>query len=693
MKRLVVLIGVQQPGGGLDALQSIGKCLADMRNWALSQGIASDDIKIFTDVPEFLPASAPVLSIDDIYNWIDRRAREWQPADQLLIYFSGHGMLVGGSTLWLLPQAPDKAWEAVNLDSSKELAIWSRFGHVVFIGDCCSTVADNEQFDMVKGAPILRNIPPQQRTTDKPVDILRAARPGKTSLEATINGVKVSPYTVQLVTALGGTPAKILEPEMPNATMPVVLRIRKLADALKVSVNEYMRANGIVPPGPPLDSVVSTTQWIALFPQLPAPPQPPRFQPPQGSLAPNPSGAVPGNGTGMPIGPGASNPSLPAGKINSENAIVQPKELDAISLTLENSFEPRSPITSLDKDLTEIANGSLSEVIGDAWSSEIPDGYHYETECGFYVKGTSVISAVSRPGVACSRLSPQEVRVNPAVMELVSIEFEGGGGVMLPAIAHQIGFLYVKQGRLASLSYEPSGHGDPNRKSAYRREFERKSSQVRNFRDALLSVVTGGDVSFTNIEPKTLINVLKEINYGGTVDFSSILSMSYLAYASQQSKRAIPLLAAYSQNRFGFVPFDFKVLLILAKTALQDNFQFSPPFPLLTKGWSLLQATDESLPEDLVDLPEHYCNAAWTHFDASGVALCRSYLEHQEQNIIRSQGGMPSFEEAEPADTVEMVDASLPFKDAAEIVSHDHAIWNALTGEDDDEEQEQVTME
>jgi len=32
MKRLVVLIGVRQPGGGLDELKSIKKCLEDMRD-------------------------------------------------------------------------------------------------------------------------------------------------------------------------------------------------------------------------------------------------------------------------------------------------------------------------------------------------------------------------------------------------------------------------------------------------------------------------------------------------------------------------------------------------------------------------------------------------------------------------------------------------------------------------------------
>ena len=89
MRRLVVLIGVRQPGGGLGELKSIEKCLEDMREWALSQQIPRSDIKIFTDVPSLVEADDPrPLSLAHIYDWISARAKEPQPADQLVIYFS-----------------------------------------------------------------------------------------------------------------------------------------------------------------------------------------------------------------------------------------------------------------------------------------------------------------------------------------------------------------------------------------------------------------------------------------------------------------------------------------------------------------------------------------------------------------------------------------------------------------------------
>jgi hypothetical protein len=345
---------------------------------------------------------------------------------------------------------------------------------------------------------------------------------------------------------------------------------------------------------------------------------------------------------------------------------------------LEDSFRPPSIIASLDQELNGIASGSLSEVRGDNWSSKTPEVDDYEMACGFHISGTSVVSAVSRAEVACSVLSAQEVRVDSELMELVSIEFEGGGGVMVPAIAGQIGFLHVERGRVASLAYEPSDNVDPDRKSAYRQEFEQKSSQVRNLRDMLLNIVTGGDLIFTNVEPATLVNVLKETNFGASVDFSSILLMAYIAYASRQSKRAIPFLAGYMQNRFGFVPFDLKILLTLSRAETQANLQFAPPFPMLTLGWSFLKATHESLPADLVGLPQHYRNASWTQFDSSGLALCRSYLEPHQESRAGGNCGRKFFEVTELGKIVKVVDTSLWFEHLAGTDSHQNASSQVL---------------
>jgi hypothetical protein len=286
LKRLVVLIGVRQPGGDLPALESIAKCLTDMRDWALvSQNIDDNDIKIFTDVPELLKKGASPATIGGIVDWIRSREQDWVPADQLLIYFTGHGMSSGGVGVWLLPGAPGKTWEAINLASSKQIAEWTRFGHVVFIGDCCATVANTGQFDKVTGSPALYNAPEEEQTKKKPVDTLLAAKPGQASFEVKIQGTPLSPYTVQLVQALRGTPADILESELPNKTTPLVLRIRKLAAELQVSVNTFLRGNGIARQLFPVETLEATSEWISSFQDLPPQPEPPP-PPPTGPTPP-----------------------------------------------------------------------------------------------------------------------------------------------------------------------------------------------------------------------------------------------------------------------------------------------------------------------------------------------------------------------------------------------------------------------
>ena len=618
MKRLVVLIGVRRPGGGLEELESIEKCLGDMRDWALRQNIPRGDIKIFTDIPELIePGDRPPLSINDIFSWIDARAKKPEPADQLLIYFSGHGTLHGGAQLWLLPQAPGKTWEAVDLGVSSIHAAWGRFKHVVFIGDCCAVVLGDAQFSFVEGTTILEN--PRARIRKQTVDVLLAARPGEASLELAINGVSVSPYTVQLLQALGGTPTTILEPQTPGVAAPLVLRVRNLAKELQTSVNRFLRAHNVVPPGSPVDDVVSITEWIALFPSLPLSPQPPIELPPSPSRGPVP--------------PGPIDFVLGADARSRSSALAPPTVGDQGGRT-ENALT-----LNLDQGLRKIANGSLVEVPGVNWSSLIPDGYHYETKCGFFISGSSVRTAESRPDVECTVINEREIRIDPKNVELVVIEFKGREGIMIPAIPGQIGFIHVENGRVASVAYEASGHADIAHKSAFSPTFEAKSQRIRNLRNLLLNVVTGGDLSFTKVNPRTLARVITAIPYGQKIDFATLLYLGYVAYASDFPNAAISAVARAMQNQFGFVPLDLKILLSLAQTEPDEDFQFAPPFPLLTLGWSFLKATHEQLQEEFAQLTGHHRNTPWTHLDSFGVGLCQAYLVRQTTSGTSGQGG------------------------------------------------------
>jgi hypothetical protein len=188
-----------------------------------------------------------------------------------------------------------------------------------------------------------------------------------------------------------------------------------------------------------------------------------------------------------------------------------------------------------------------------------------------------------------------------------------------------------------------------------------------------------------------VVNVLDETNYGSSLDFSSILYMAYLAYGSQSTRPAIASLAGYSQHRFGFVPFDLKILLDLSQIEIPERVDFEPPFPLLTQGWFLLQATHEELPRGLAELPDHYRNAAWTHFDAAGLALCRAYLEEEQTRTGSQSGGGNIIKPAEvaPARIVEAVDNSAWFEQAATFDAY-HVEAQA-SARDDDEQQEMTT--
>jgi len=65
----------------------------------------------------------------------------------------------------------------------------------------------------------------------------------------------------------------------------------------------------------------------------------------------------------------------------------------------------------------------------------------------------------------------------------------------------------------------------------------------------------------------------------GKIDFSTLLYLAYVAYASKLAKPAIVPLANYMQSKFGFVPFDLKILLSLARLEPRNDLQFAPPFP------------------------------------------------------------------------------------------------------------------
>jgi hypothetical protein len=120
MQRAAVLIGVSKTGN-LPELQAVQSGIGGMRSWAATQGIEGDRLVVLTDQAGKVRAHQIVDAIE--------RLVEPRSLDQLVIYFSGHGVHNRGD-YWLLSDAPGKAGEAVNVEGSIQLARYCGVGHV-----------------------------------------------------------------------------------------------------------------------------------------------------------------------------------------------------------------------------------------------------------------------------------------------------------------------------------------------------------------------------------------------------------------------------------------------------------------------------------------------------------------------------------------------------------------------------------
>src|SRR5262249_36100436 len=104
---------------------------------------------------------------------------------RLVVYFSGHGFLVGTSEFWLLSRAPSNPNEAINVAGSVEAARDCGIPHVVFISDACRSTTDSLGTQSVRGYQIF----PGQRVIRDPraeVDRFYATLPGDPALEVPV---------------------------------------------------------------------------------------------------------------------------------------------------------------------------------------------------------------------------------------------------------------------------------------------------------------------------------------------------------------------------------------------------------------------------------------------------------------------------------------------------------------------------
>lgn len=199
MARGVVLIGVARTGGRFPELPAVPGAVAAVRDWARAQGVPDDLVLTFGDADGGTVTTGDVLA--GVRGLLDRG-----DVDQLVVYFSGHGINTGNAEFWLLPGAPEDGSQAVNISLTSWYAERLPVRHVVLVSDACRTAASTVQELSIQGVAVVPNLPPHGPAAA--VDVFYACALGDPAYEvkdpATSGAAYQALFTTVLVGALRG---------------------------------------------------------------------------------------------------------------------------------------------------------------------------------------------------------------------------------------------------------------------------------------------------------------------------------------------------------------------------------------------------------------------------------------------------------------------------------------------------------
>ncbi|NKY12009.1 caspase family protein, partial [Cellulomonas hominis] len=199
MARAMVLVGVARTGGRFPELRAVPGAVAAVRDWALAQGVPADLLLTYADADGGAVDAGAVLA--GVRGLLDRG-----DVEQLVLYFSGHGINTGSSEFWLLPGAPEDGGQAVNVSLTAWYAERLPVRHVVLVSDACRTAATSTQELAIQGTAVVPNLPP--RGPAAAVDVFYACALGDPAYELTDPAAAGEAYravfTSALVAALRG---------------------------------------------------------------------------------------------------------------------------------------------------------------------------------------------------------------------------------------------------------------------------------------------------------------------------------------------------------------------------------------------------------------------------------------------------------------------------------------------------------
>ena len=560
----------------MNPLRAAAKGARDFSKWAKRQGC---DTKLLVD------STKSKVRLSDVFEAVTERV-DARVYDQLIVYFSGHGILLAPeSECWLLSGAPSNPNEAVNLSGSVAEARNAGIPHVIFVSDACRSSVAGPPLSAITGGVIFPNR--GFGSADTEVDVLYAATPGNPAYEVPVaeaakrwGGI----FTNSLLAAVASPEPDWVEPLDDAGTRLEVVTTRTLRTHLAAIVPAELSAVSIKLIQEPVIRV--ETAWPKFFATVDSA-APPRAVRPNGQ--------------------------------RRRRVSPEPPELRLSNLG--------------DTSVSEISVGTAVGVTGQpelAFRSDIArlrqtrGRDHYETETGFTLFGVESAKAdaktwraqVFREGPG----QPIHVRLLPPAKPVrassIVFEFDGKTGTALPVLRGLVGTVVVEDGRVTSVNYVPSSNN-------WRyQQYKNREEELERMKAVAAVAALNGSFVAADLPAGELA---RQIRTAKGIDPTMGLYAAY-AYAQVGNyKEAYSVFRHMKRDEELPVPFDVVMLAGRFESAGGGGAHplYAPFTPMLAQGWSLLTERDRLHKPIHQKLRRHLIPSLWTTFNKRGVVLAR----------------------------------------------------------------------
>jgi hypothetical protein len=585
-KRAAICIGVNR-AEGMTTLLAAAKGARDFADWATTQGcdvtlLVDDNGQEIFSVQLFKAVQAVVEA--GIY-------------EQLIIYFSGHGILLApGTEYWLLSGAPQNPNEAVNLLRSVEDARNAGIPHVIFFSDACRSAVAGAPLNGVVGGSIFPNRSVSAQSGE--VDVFFATRPGDPAWEvpeAEATQRYWGLFTDCLLNALRAPGSSLVE-KLPGSTpAQAIITSRSLKPYLEEQVPLAAAAVHIqLQQQPQVRVETASPKYFALTTAAPAS-QAAGYQHEFRYIYR--SYPVKG-GRALVLPPVASTVRPP---------VVDPaREVAAAEFARETARVQARPgqLPAATTTGFTLIGTRVEAVLAPGWEIDYPAEPAQDPPAQYF--------RLTHPGEAAGAVEPGSIL----------LQFQEGTGTLLAVLPGFIGVITVAEGRVLNVNYVPA-------LTTTRFQVYRRGAAEQEKVKALVAVrARHGEFNPAGSPVLPLAAWLQS-----PPGFDPTLGL-YVAYSYAQWGQYDEL--AILRRRLAADPglpplFDIELLTVRYQDAASSAVprpSIVPLTPLLTQGWALLTPGNSLYQPLHAQLRAHLLPALWTTYTAQGVALAHAALQH-----------------------------------------------------------------